>query len=494
MEYPVLSLSAASIGLCEQGVTPFYDIVWSFDYYLENITSETEFGFLFFLQNAFVNPIVGGTPGPGLGYTQGLDLARYDRPDIVSTYYTPSGSYTYNTNARTGLEGGLLGVGFDSTGCYALSVGYDGYILRDGKDDSERIPNSVAIRGGAPHFSYKKYSVNYALTNFNIIDSVKKTVRARLGNLGRTIYIDYRYRADEDFIPLLTQDIDLGVSLYNFIRPGITITKNISSSSTASAPTIIIENFHFEGKTEIPILDPGTDLPQLSVTPIGPPLTAVPPEDPGPDIGDPIVLPETGECPFRLVRVIDVNGNPVPGATVTVDSLIGNITDITGVVQCGVCDGYRRLDAYKDNLRGSVDLIVDSTIEVIEIIVSLADNPQVDRPVGPAIAVGPPDNCSVTVRVISAYVAGYDVDGGVAPDLYNYGYAISAPDFNQILYRREPFRYTNDANTLILSLTSINENWTLTDNLLNNFVGQIGHPVGTFTNELSTINLTYFNE
>ena len=493
MEYPVLSLSAASVGLCERGVTAFYDIVWSFDYYLENITPETEFGFLFFLQDALVNPMVGGTLGPGLGYTQGLDLHQYNRPDRVSTYYTPSGvDNTYNTVADSGLNGGLLGVGFDSTGCYALSVSYGDQFIRDGKSDSERIPNSVAVRGGAPDFSYNKYSVNYTLTNFNIIDSVKKTVRARLGNLGRTIYIDYRYKSDEDFIPLLTQDVDLGVSLYNFIKPGITITKNISSSNINSAPTIVIENFHFEGKTEIPVIDPGTIIPELSVFPLGPLLSALPPDEPGPP-GDPGVTPNTEQCFIRKITTVYADGSIAPLTTVELDGTFAGISDVDGIVYCSICNGYRRVLGYKDILRGTTELFVeDSTVSVI-VTLSPAGNPDTD-PSGPLVLPAQINVCDTTVSIVSAYIAGYDSTGsGAVGDLYNYGYAISASGFNDILYRIEPFKYVNNSRTLTLELKKLNENWILSDIALNSFVGQLIYPIGAF-NGSTTINLTYYNE
>lgn len=493
MEYPVLSLSAASIGICEQGVTPFYDIVWSFDYFLENITPETEFGFLFFLQNDSVIP-VNGTPGPGLGYSQGLDFNEYRRPSETYTYFRPGSTFTYNTNNNSGLQGALLGVGFDSTGCFALSVTYDDQLLRDGKDDADRIPNSVALRGGAPLYSYDQYAVNYALTNFNIIEGVKKTVRARLGNLGRTIYIDYRYKPDQDFIPLLTQDIDLGVGLYNYVRPGVTFTKNISSSSVNSVPTVIVENFHFEGKTEIPVLDPGTNLPQLSVLPLTPLLSAIVPEDPGTGGGTPPDTPLIENCKIRTIKVIYQDGSIAPGTTVTVDGMWVGVTNQSGTIQSSICEGYRTFNAFKNQLRGATDALITNQTTIITIIVSAASDPVIDPVIGPVILPNQSNITSTTVSFVSAFIGGYNNIGQYAPDLYNFGYAISATRVNEILYRREAFRYTNNKNTLSLTLTSINENWILTDNALNRFIGQIIHPVGTFTSGLSTINLSYYNE
>jgi hypothetical protein len=492
MEYPVLSLSAASVGICEQGVTPFYDIVWSFDYYLEDITPETEFGFLFFLQNDTITP-VNGTYGPGLGYSQGVDLSQYVRPDEDSTYYRPDEISTYNTNRESGLAGALLGVGFDSTGCFALSVTFNGNFIRDGKDDSDRIPNSVAMRGGAPQYSFNQYSVNYALTNFNIIDSVKKTVRARLGNLGRTIYIDYRYTPDQDFIPLLTQDINLGVGLYNYVRPGVTFTKNISSSSIASVPKVIVENFHFEGKTEIPVLDPGTNLPQLSVITEGPLLSAKPPEEPGGN-GEPPTPPIFNDCPFRRVAVIYQDGSGAPGATVIVNGQQAGVTDSTGVILCPICDTFNILTAYKDNYRGTTEIIVNELIQEIKIILSEADNPVQPPPFTANILPSQINTAITTVNIISGFISSYDETGQLGPDVYNYGYAISATGYNDILFRQDYFAYRNLNGTLTLTLNNINDNWILTDSELNKLVGQVAHPVGTFVGTLSTINLSYYNE
>ena len=139
-------------------------------------------------------------------------------------------------------------------------------------------------------------------------------------------------------------------------------------------------------------------------------------------------------------------------------------------------------------------MFIDSTTTIITIRVVPAGNPVPDIVAGPITSPGQTNNCSTTVNIVSAYTAGYDINGNAAPDLYNYGYAISASNFNQILYRREPFKYTNNSNTLTLNLTSINNNWILTDNALNRFIGQILYPIGIFTCGLSTINLSYYNE
>ena len=104
----------------------------------------------------------------------------------------------------------------------------------------------------------------YALTGFNIVDSTKKTVRARLGNLGRTVYVDYRRSPNEDFINILTESVTLpttrhrSTSAIDLVRPGITLTKPVSSSSLSATPIVIVENFHAEGKESQPILDSGT--------------------------------------------------------------------------------------------------------------------------------------------------------------------------------------------------------------------------------------------
>jgi hypothetical protein len=274
--------TAKSVLLYERGFSPYYDIVWSFDYYLDKITPETEFGFVFFLQDNSIVPR-SQSFGINLGYTnnnESLDIITrpngdlFRRPDQTSIF-----SLRYEDG---GLSGAVLGVGFDSTGCFALSTTYSGFILRDGKSEDQRIPNSVSIRGPSPaygdrtFYSYNMYSVNYALTNFSIVDGVKKTMRARLGNLGRTIYIDYRRSPLEQYTNILTQNVTLGIPGSAFLRPGVIFTKPISSTSISAVPVSYIQNFHVEGKAYQPVFDFGSEVVPLTTLDIKAATTIIP--------------------------------------------------------------------------------------------------------------------------------------------------------------------------------------------------------------------------
>ena len=422
-----------SILISDKGFSTLYDIVWSFDYYLENITDTTEFAFTFFLQDASIN-VESYSGGVDLGYSSRFDYSDIFRPDAFSRYIRPGGGFSYYTRDNIGLAGGLLGVGFDSTGCFALSTYtttttpvFD-ELLRDGKDDSERILNSVAIRGPAPeysprkYYSYNDYGVNYALTGFDIIDSVKKTVRARLGNLGRTFYVDYRRSPDEDFINIFKENVILpstrhrSVSGIDLVRPGISLTKPVSSSSLSATPIVIVQNFHAEGKESQPILDPGS---------VFIPITSI----------------LTLDTPVAILTGIEIP--PAP------DALALPLAPI--------------------------------------------------EPYSPKYTSKLQDDASVSVSIISSYVAGYNIVGERTYDVFNFGYRLSAGGDGLvddiILTRSDYFKFTTEDNNITLSLNSFNNVWELALSGRDTFIGSNKRPVGEFRNRVSPylppINITY---
>ena len=236
-------VKALSIG--EACYSPYYDIVWSFDYYLSGALPSTEFGFCVFLQNADYQ-FYGGSVGIDLGYS-GLS------------------SFANNTGYSSlefGLYGALIGVGFDSTGGFAVSANNstNTRLIRDGITEEAVIPNSLSIRAEYPAFSYKKYSTNFAITGFNIVDTSKKTIRARLADLGSVLIIDYRYSPDDEFTNILTLNVNLSASVSSRFRPGVSFTKPVSSfTTTTSAGNIIIDNVHIEGVRVAPTLIQGNN-------------------------------------------------------------------------------------------------------------------------------------------------------------------------------------------------------------------------------------------
>jgi hypothetical protein len=245
MEYPSINSNTKVIQFFEKDFTPYSDIIWSFDYYVTNITANTQLGFCVFLQDAYNLPLssyLGGNSTIDLGYS-GLSAKNT--------------AWTIASSLSAGLSGALIGIGFDSTGSFAVSATSSSIILRDGVSDNKRINNSVSIRGAAPYYRYTEYNVNQALSayNFNVVDSNKKTIRARLGNVGRTLYIDYRYSANEDFINILTQDVAFTIAPSSRIRPGITFATQVSGST--SVPRVFFGNLTVEGKSESPTIQYG---------------------------------------------------------------------------------------------------------------------------------------------------------------------------------------------------------------------------------------------
>jgi len=252
MEYPSINSNTKVIQFFEKDFTPYSDIVWSFDYYVTNISANSNLGFCIFLQDANNLPLSsyqGGNNTIDLGYSG------------LSAKNTP---WTIASSLSAGLSGALIGVGFDSTGSFAVSATSSSTILRDGVLDNLRINNSISIRGAAPYYKYSEYNVNRALSayNFNVLDSTKKTIRARLGNVGRTLYVDYRYSADEDFINIITQDVAFTIAPSSRIRPGITFATQVSSSP--SVPRVFFSNLTVEGRSASPTIQYGNTFQPLS--------------------------------------------------------------------------------------------------------------------------------------------------------------------------------------------------------------------------------------
>ena len=235
MQYPTL-LSAKAINFCsESSFSPFFDIVWSFDYAISG-SQNTEAGFTVFLSTEPVR-YGGGSGGIDLGYS-GLSSIN-----LQSSYIQP------------GIQRAAIGVGFDTTGLFAVSATNNGAVIRDGINSLGAIKNSIAIRGLAPSYSYSQYSYNQPLSSLNstftIVESAEiyKTVRVRLGNVGRTLYIDYRNNPNEDFQLILQKDINILVEQNTSYYAGISFATPISSISSSAIGNIFVKNIHTEGAT-----------------------------------------------------------------------------------------------------------------------------------------------------------------------------------------------------------------------------------------------------
>lgn len=238
MLYPTLPATAKAFNLASKSAySPFYDIVWSFDYAISG-NSNTEAGFTVFIMDNI--PLSGGNSGIDLGYS-GL-----------------SSQNVIGGTIKPGISGAKLACGFDTTGSFGVSAQLTGSgFIRDGVNDSNRILNSITLRGGWPDYSYSSYSYYNPISSltsktFNIVESSVsyKTIRARLGNIGRTLYIDFRNNVNEDFTNLVTHEVTLNSPISALYKVGVTFATPVSGGSSG---IIYLKNFHTEGFNNVPL-------------------------------------------------------------------------------------------------------------------------------------------------------------------------------------------------------------------------------------------------
>ena len=216
--YPTnLPLSATSVHMFEEGLSPQYDITWSFTYELSSHTADDEFGYCMFLQDANF-PLSGGGVGPDLGFTGNTLLS-------ASLSSQP-------------LNKPILGIGFDSLGIFASELVYSDGPTREG---TSYTPNSITIRD-------ENFNIitTQAISAFNLVSSGKKTIRARLGNYGRKVVVDFKNEADTFYTHILTQELTgINVSANTRYRPGVSFVKPLTSSNVNGV--IVSTGFHVEG-------------------------------------------------------------------------------------------------------------------------------------------------------------------------------------------------------------------------------------------------------
>jgi hypothetical protein len=234
MVYPTFTINTKAINIASAyGYSPYFDIVWSFDYAISG-NSSTEAGFTIFLMNdSYV--LSGGNNGIDLGYS-GLSAASSSLSSI-----------------NPGISGAVIAVGFDTTGCFALSATSGTRTLRNGIPTAQRIQNSISIRDGSPLYSFNTYRYNVALSSidssFKIVENTVqyKTIRARLGNVGQTLYVDYRNNPEENFKSLLEAKVSLNITSATKYKAGISFATPVSSNNIDKVGNIYIRNFHTEG-------------------------------------------------------------------------------------------------------------------------------------------------------------------------------------------------------------------------------------------------------
>lgn len=269
MVYPTFTVNTKAFNIASNyGYSPYYDIVWSFDYAISG-NNNTEAGFtVFIMDDNYI--LSGGNFNIDLGYS-GL-----------------SSNSDQSSSLTSGVSGGIIAVGFDTTGLFAVSALSGTRVIRDGIDESARILNSVSIRDKWPAYSYNTNNYNVALSSldssFKIVDGELnyKTIRARLGNVGRTLYVDYRSTPDDDFKSLLVKDVNLDITSNTMYKVGASFATPISSNDPNKIGTIYFRNFHTEGNFlsgEVTTIV-NTTLSGVKILPVRPIIPTIPPSRP----------------------------------------------------------------------------------------------------------------------------------------------------------------------------------------------------------------------
>ena len=264
MVYRDLKTNTKAVSIASKyAYTPYFDIVWSFEYAISG-NLNTEAGFTIFITEDV--PLLGGDDGSSLAY---------------------SGLSAYNSTlsaVNIGLSGGLIAVGLDTLGIFPVSTYIDSTLILDGININQKINNSISVRGEYPTYSYNTYSFNQPISNtdasFKIVESkVKyKTIRARLGNIGRTLYIDYRENADDDFKPIFEQPVVLPFDQLTKFKIGASFATPTYTDALSCMGNIYIKNFHTEGRFESGATTTYGHVVSSSLLTTRPIITALPPD------------------------------------------------------------------------------------------------------------------------------------------------------------------------------------------------------------------------
>jgi len=214
--------------ISSRAYNPQNDIVLSVEYCISG-NANSEAGISFFIHSD--SSFQGGISGADLCYSGSL------------------------SGVSTGINNAIACIGIDSTGAFGLSAGNLSYIWRDGFAEVDIIPNSVIGRAGkTENYAMSTYGNYYrAISSFNIIgnDSRPKALRFRLGNVARTLYLDYKSDFNKSYKNIAAFDIGnaLGVtdSSDDFYKISIGFTTPVSSSNSNATANFYFRSIHIEG-------------------------------------------------------------------------------------------------------------------------------------------------------------------------------------------------------------------------------------------------------
>jgi alpha-tubulin suppressor-like RCC1 family protein len=186
--------------ILQQSFSTKADLTISFEYACYGANPIGDEGFCVFLVNNFVPTISGGGPGPGLGYTAVSGISAW----INDAGYIPA------KMTSDGISGGLIGIGFDLKGNFALSS----FGIVPGRDVG--IPNSITIRGPYCYYwplIYTSQSLNGSAYSvpFNLYQQITgdatpefHKARVRFTDFGKTVVIDLKKYNYENYFNYAT--------------------------------------------------------------------------------------------------------------------------------------------------------------------------------------------------------------------------------------------------------------------------------------------------
>lgn len=229
--------------ISDKAYNPQNDILLSIEYAISGHAT-TEAGLAFFV--ARDSSLNGGTPGADLCYSGSLSGA-----------------------SSTGISVAEAGIGIDSTGVFGLSAGRTTYPLssaplssssvvdvwRDGYMDTDLIPNSVAARAGSANaFALSTFSNYYrAISSFNVVEDHNRPryLRFRLGDVARTMYLDYKANMSEQYESIAAVDIgdllNVTATSETFYKVGMGFTSPVNSSLSSTVASFCFKTVHLEG-------------------------------------------------------------------------------------------------------------------------------------------------------------------------------------------------------------------------------------------------------
>ena len=235
-----------------------YDLVWSFKFLLSAASLNDTGGFTTFIKSP-TQILTGGGPFQSLGYT---DFAGVSGNEMITTE-SDTNILAENDNEIVveefkelvagygGLTEALLGIGFDTSGYFALSSP-----THNGVPLSGVYKNALIIRGGEPSYPLLyNIPLSSLSTEFTLLTTVENYcwLRFRLGDVGNTLYIDYRYGDDSRYVQLTSLPLTLNLATTSLGVVGISYST--PTSSTDDSQTLFrIRNFAIEGGVSTPAM------------------------------------------------------------------------------------------------------------------------------------------------------------------------------------------------------------------------------------------------